>query len=183
MNRIILLLIAGLLIWGQACKNNTGSGDQPEIETGSDLDTSGFAKVENQRSVSAERTQATTMLNDLYKENVPPLEYFVTHYFVVDAAHQVKDTSTTFMAGEWFVLSEDWTYRWYKKNMMIHQGKYYFSPEKSSLIFLSDQEDDFPSEWTMAGHDDVIILIGTSTFRNNDTQIKLDAKTTPPYKL
>ncbi len=183
MNRIILLLIAGMMIWTQACKNNSASNEQPEIETSSDLDTSGFVKSEGHRSVNAERAMAETMLEDFYKQNNPPLEYFTTRYFTVEAAHQVRDTSSTFMAGEWFVLSEDWTYRWYKKSSLLHTGRYSFAPDKNLLLLLSDQEDAFPTEWTMGGHDEVVIMIGTSTFRNNDIQIKLEAKITPPYKL
>jgi len=183
MNRIIILLITCILIWGQSCKNDKSASNQPEIETSGNVDTTGYYKLEENRSVSSERAIATTMLNDLYKQNIPPLEYFTTRYFVVDEAHQVKDTTDALMAGEWFVFSEDWTYRWYKKKEVLHSGKFYFSPENNKMLFLSDQEDHFPTEWTVGGHDDVIIMIGTSTFRNNDTQIKLDAKTISPYKL
>jgi hypothetical protein len=183
MNRIIILLIAFLLIWGQSCKNDKAGKDLPEIETSGNLDTAGYTKLEGNRSVSSERALATNMLDGYYKENKPTQEFFTTRYFVVDAAHQVKDSSTTLMSGEWFVLSEDWTYKWYKKKELLHSGKYYFTQEKPTLLFLSDNEEFFPSEWTVAGHDDVVILIGTSTFRNNDTQIKLDAKTTLPYKI
>lgn len=84
--------------------------------------------------------------------------------------------------GYWLDFEDDFTYRKGYYDEVVANGEYDFDLDSKVLEMIPTDGDDEPSQWTIKTNGDVIILIGTSKYGNNATQIKLVRERNPPIK-
>ena len=97
-------------------------------------------------------------------------QHFLLQY--LDIYHCLKYLENT-KKDEWLDFNDDFTYSMYKNNKLTQHGKYFYNTKTDILLMLGNSEKDYPSEWTVKSAGDVIVMVGTSTFKNNNTQIHM----------
>ena len=61
-------------------------------------------------------------------------------------------------------------------------GTYTYNNDTKILHIIPEKGDEDPSEWEIRTNGEVLILVGTSTYGNNNEQIKLVRATSKPVK-
>ena len=174
--KVIFFLLAILLI---ACKpdggNKSGISGTEEIDTrDTGADTDGYVMMETVRSIRDERQMASQMFQDLSQVNTDPPMILISKLFAVNTRIIVNEpVSQDPITGEYFDFRDDFSYRWLVSDSLYEKGRYHYQFDKDLLLLLPDQEDHFPSEWMVKSAGDVIVLVGTATFKNNNTQIRM----------
>ena len=180
MKSLLFSLVAIIIIAG--CQNKKGGNPEnevvQEIQTRGDTAIEeGYVKLEAERFIKTERAFATSMLNK-YMENDPePMQILAGRTFDIDyriVVNQEPDNKK--IEGEWIRFSQQFTFEWYKDSKLYQRGDYFYGMKTDLLLLLSLNEQDFPSEWKLKSAGDVIVLIGTSTFKNNNTQMRMVLK-------
>jgi hypothetical protein len=180
MKSLLLGLVAILFVSG--CQQRQGENEKQakvqEIQTrGDTIIGEGYVKLEPERFVATERSLAISML-DKYLENDPePMQILAGRTFeIVNRVVVNQETENKQIEGEWISFSQDFTYEWYRDSKMYQRGNYFYGMKTDLLLLLGDNEEDFPSEWKLKSASDIIVLIGTSTFKNNSTQMRMVLK-------
>ena len=75
--------------------------------------------------------------------------------------------------GYWIDFEDDFSYTKGYYDEVVAKGYYDFDLDSKILEIIPEEGDDEPSQWTIKTNGEVIIMIGTSKFGNNATQIKL----------
>ncbi len=124
--------------------------------------------VKVERNIAADRKTAEAEINEQNNTEKTPF-FLTTNYYVVDylisGASAPKDVTKK---GEWFKFERDKSYTHGFFEKIAEKGKYKF--ENKILLLYPDDKNLFPSEWRIKNSKDVIVMIGTSKFRNNATQ-------------
>jgi hypothetical protein len=90
--------------------------------------------------------------------------------------------NTVFGAGEgekdpkkndWIHLLKSGAYLAGRSKDQTHTGKWSYEPNSQTLFLRPDTQEYNMSEWKVMATDDVVVLVGTSTYGNNATQIQL----------
>ena len=93
------------------------------------------------------------------------------HY---DFALSVTETpDKNIYEGYWIDFEDDFSYVKGYYDKIVAKGYYDYDNDSKILEIIPEEGDDEPSQWTVKTNGEVIILIGTSKFGNNATQIKL----------
>jgi len=159
----------------QVKKDDAGKTLTEEIETADASDTEeGYKRVELQRSLSDERRNAQIMLEERSVKWPEASMMLISKRYAIDHRMVVNETvQTDPITGEFLDFKDDFSYEWIKKDTLSEKGKYHYSFESDRLIMLPDDTTRFPSEWTVKSGGDVIVLVGTSRYYNNNTQIHM----------
>ena len=176
-----ILISSMLLFFFLQCKvdsnrQSTEGTNVVEIETRGDTSIPDeMVKIEPERSISAERIQARRALDRYFEQGSEPPSFLADRSFIVNYRLVVSQPMPgEELEGEWLSFGSDFTYEWYRDNVIFQKGVYFYSFDSEELLMLSDNQNDFPSEWQVKSAGDVMILVGTSTYKNNNTQMKME---------
>jgi len=78
--------------------------------------------------------------------------------------------------GVWVDFKKDHTYTYGKFAEQQGTGKYHYHLDRGELLMIDDKPQTKPVEWTIKSSEDVMIMIGTPTYRDNHIQMKLVRK-------
>lgn len=87
--------------------------------------------------------------------------------------------------GDWIDFKADFTYDYGSYDTTHGQGRYHYRTDINQLVMVDNDKNQNPQEWTVKIGGDVLVLVGTSTYKNNAYQMKLsrsDAKPVKPVK-
>lgn len=74
---------------------------------------------------------------------------------------------------EWIDLQPDGTFKAGKHKKQTHTGQWSYNHEKRTLFLRPDVKEYKMSEWQVMFNDQMIVWVGTSTYGDNNVQIKL----------
>lgn len=74
---------------------------------------------------------------------------------------------------EWIDLQPDGTFKAGKHKKQTHTGQWSYDHEKRTLFLRPDVKEYKMSEWQVMFNDQMIVWVGTSTYGDNNVQIKL----------
>ncbi len=75
--------------------------------------------------------------------------------------------------GSWVDFNDDHTYRYGKYDSVEGEGKYHYDFENLVLLMIDNDKTKNPEEWNIKFGSDVMIMIGTPEYGNNNFQKKL----------
>lgn len=75
--------------------------------------------------------------------------------------------------GVWLDFKNDHTYAYGDKTGQKGTGKYNYHLERSEILMVDDDTSKKPEEWAIKHSEDVMIRIGTATYKDNHIQMKL----------
>lgn len=104
----------------------------------------------------------------------------IWHYNFALSVNETPDSNI--YEGYWIDFEDDFSYRKGYYDEVVAQGYYDFDIDSKILEIIPEEGDDEPSQWTIKTNGEVIIMIGTSKFGNNATQIKLVRERYPPKR-
>lgn len=84
--------------------------------------------------------------------------------------------------GNWIDFKEDFTYDYGNFDNIQGAGRYHYSQDKKILLMIDNREDENPQEWNIKSAGDVIIMVGSHTYKNNAFQMKLERVPERPKK-
>jgi hypothetical protein len=169
------------LLWACGSADKNGKADKPvpeQISPRGDTSLSeGWVKLETERSLGSERALARSKMDRYLADSPEPMQLLAGRTFAVDYRIVVSQKGTNKrIENESISFGQDFNFRWNRSDTLYQQGRYFYSMETDQLLLLSKDEADFPSEWMLKSAGDIVILVGTSTFRNNNTQMRLVLK-------
>lgn len=155
-------------------QDQSGQLENQEIQPRGDTSTEGYIKYEPERSLPTERALAQSKLERFRSANDSPMQLLAGNTFAIDFRMVVnQEQNTEPITDERVSFKQDFSYSWEKGDSLYQQGVYYYDMHSDLLLMLSDHESDFPSEWTLKSSGNIIVLVGTSTFKNNNTQLRM----------
>ncbi|HUR30941.1 MAG TPA: hypothetical protein VMZ69_05885 [Saprospiraceae bacterium] len=84
------------------------------------------------------------------------------------------DSKEDMYAGQWIDMDPDGTYKAGKLKEQTHTGRWDYNPEAKVLLLRPDDPNLKASEWNVMYNNNMIVFVGTQTYGNNSTQIKLE---------
>ena len=84
-----------------------------------------------------------------------------------------KDPKEQPYAGQWIDLDPSGHYTAGKLDKQTHTGRWDYNHERTTLLLRPDDSSMPASEWKVMHNEDMIVFLGTQTYGNNATQIKL----------
>jgi len=131
-------------------------------------------KKSKTNNVPAMRVQALSILNHRLKKDS-------STYAIIDAdvwEYKFVFSGEMSKPGEydknWIDFKRDHTYEYGKASNILGYGKYNYNLDRSELLMVDNDNSQKPQEWSIKHGGDVMILIGTATYRDNSTQMKLE---------
>lgn len=123
----------------------------------------------------AEKGTAASILNFRINEDpniVPILEADTWEYkFVFDGEKMSKEGD---YAGQWIDFKEDHSYAYGENGKVTGSGRYHYSFDSSILLMVDNDSNKKAQEYEAKFAGDVMVLVGTSTYKDNAFQMKLE---------
>jgi len=131
-------------------------------------------KKKTEHNIPAMRVQALSILNHRLKKDS-------TSYAIIDVdvweykfVFSGKMSEPGAYDKTWIDFKRDHTYEYGKANQIQGYGKYNYNLDRSELLMVDNDNSQKPQEWSVKHGGDVMILVGTATYRDNATQMKLE---------
>ena len=119
------------------------------------------------------RSQALSIINHRLKE-------FPKTYAIVEAntweyqfVHDGEMSQPGDYSGVWIDYKNDHTYEYGDGTVIKGSGKYNFHLERGEILMVDDDPSKKPNEWRVKHADDIMIMMGTPTYKDNHIQQKL----------
>ena len=159
-NHASLILLFVLLI--ASCKNEGGN-----VNPINDKPKEGFNR--------AEKGTAASILEFRLKEEpdiIPIIEADTWEYkFVFDGNAMSKEGDYD---GQWIDFKQDNSYMYGEKDKVKGSGRYHYSFDTSILLMVDNDPNKKAQEYEAKFAGDVMVLVGTSTYKDNAYQMKLE---------
>lgn len=75
--------------------------------------------------------------------------------------------------GIWIDFKPDHTYTYGNRGTVQGAGRYNYHFERQELLMVDNDDNQKPQEWQVKSGGDVMVLVGTNTFKDNAIQMKL----------
>ncbi len=100
---------------------------------------------------------------------------FLTHqlFHITGAFVPGKDPSEKPYDGEWIDLDQSGMYRYGKHQKQTYTGQWSYNHDVQTLSLRPDDPGVKPTEWKVMFNDQMMVWVGTKTFGNNGTQLRL----------
>ena len=122
------------------------------------------------------RSQALAILNHRMKEfpeTIAIVEADVWEYQFVYSGEMSQPGE---YKGVWLDFKNDHTYEYGKDTEVHGSGKYNFHLERGEILMVDNDPTKKPEEWRVKHADDVMIMMGTATYKDNHTQQKMERR-------
>lgn len=84
--------------------------------------------------------------------------------------------------GDWIDFKDDFTYDYGTYSETRGEGRYHYRTDINQLVMVDNNKNQNPQEWSVKVGGDVLVLVGTSTYKNNAYQMKLSRSDNKPTK-
>lgn len=84
------------------------------------------------------------------------------------------------LGGRWIDFKEDLTYEYGRYDKKEGRGKYFYHLENGTLLLIDDNEAIKPQEFEVKHRNDMMVIVGMSTYEDNNLQAKLVREATYP---
>lgn len=156
-----------------ACQDDSKSGDTAPVQQDTD---------KKEIKTSAPRTYADPS-KVFTRENRKAYAIITADLWHFNFALSVTDTpEDNIYEGYWLDFEDDFSYVKGYYDKVIAKGEYDYDNDSKILEMIPTEGDDEPNQWKIKTNGEVIILVGTSKYGNNATQIKLVREKNPPVK-
>ncbi len=146
--------------------NNVSTVRNPVIDSPNRSNTDPYSPA----AIASKRSQALSILNFRLKNDADYYTIIEEGVWELQFMHQGEMKQ---FDGEWYDFKKDHTYE-YGKGAEVHgSGKYSYHFERSELLMVDNLTTKKPEEWSVQTSGDMMVLVGTPTYRDNHIQKKL----------
>jgi archaellum component FlaG (FlaF/FlaG flagellin family) len=134
--------------------------------------------------IKADRAAALEALNFRMKESGNKAYTIMDKdIWVYDGVVKSSDMVTgDSLGGRWIDFKEDLTYEYGRFDQKEGKGKYFYDMEKAFLLLLDDNEGIKPQEFEVKMNNDMLVIVGHYTYKDNNMQAKLLRQASYPVK-
>ena len=164
------LFILATLLFALACKQaNAPSETQPEPAANATQDTTAQVNtnVATSTPLPAEGHDFTFLTHELFHIGGA----------MVGSANGKRENP---YQGHWLDFFPDGTYKWGEHKNVLHSGRWSYNDDSELLKIQPTSGNGQASEWKVMHNEQMVVLLGTRTHGNNNTQIQLIRSTTLP---
>lgn len=86
------------------------------------------------------------------------------------------------LGGRWIDFKDDLTYEYGRYDQKEGTGKYFYGMEKAFLLLIDDNEGMKPQEFEVKMNNDMLVIVGHYTYKDNNMQAKLNRQPSFPIK-
>ena len=130
-------------------------------------------KVKDPKEISKYRASALNILNFRIKNDATSYALVEADTWQYEFVYDGKMSAPGVYSGVWVDFRPDHTYAYGKNGKLNGTGKYNYHLDRSELLMIDDNSAKKPREWSVKSAEDVLILIGTETYKDNHIQMKL----------
>jgi hypothetical protein len=135
------------------------------------------ANADTTEQVNTNVTTSTPLPEEGHEFTFLTHELFHIGGAVVGSANNKKENP---YKGHWLDFFPDGQYKWGELKNVVHSGRWSYKDENKTLQLQPSSGEGQPSEWRVMHNEQMVVLIGTSTYGNNNTQIQLIRSTMLP---
>ena len=175
----IFIPIACCTILLYCCNSSSESTDKSAVSQDSTI-----RPVEKAAPVDPKmRSQALGILAHRIKNDNQTYAIIEAGVLNYDFIHDGKKISkkNEFM-GDWIDFKADFTYDYGNYATTKGEGRYHYRSDINQLVMIDNDKNQNPQEWTVKVGGDVLVFVGTSTYKNNAYQMKLSRSDNKPVK-
>jgi len=129
---------------------------------------------ENPGRVAAQRQQALSILNFRLKKEPKSYAIVEKDLWEYQFYYDGEMSKPGEYDGVWIDFKPDHTYEYGTLQEVEGSGRYNYHFERGELLMVDNQQSEKPTEFTIKGGDDVMVLVGTATYGDNAIQMKLE---------
>ena len=148
---------------------NIPTSDNPVIQQAREQRKKGPSATE----INKWRSQALSILNHRLKQ-------FPTTYAIMEAntweyqfVHNGEMSKPGDYKGIWIDYKADHSYEYGEGKTIKGSGKYNYHLEREEVLMVDDDPSKKPQEWKVKHADDIMIMMGTASYKDNHIQQKL----------
>lgn len=176
--RVILLLFICLFTLLTGCKENWGENKVTETENKAivqdTLMSASMAKKPESAQIKQMNEQALAILQ--YRRENKPKNYAIIDVGVWAYEAAFKDGAMSKPGeydGHWIDFDENNNYEFGIKNQVKGSGKYHYDNDSQLLLLVNNNPEVKPEEYELKLVNDIMIMMGKTTYQDNGFQAKL----------
>ncbi len=131
------------------------------------------ARTADPKLVAAQRAQALSIINHRLKQNSESYAIVEADTWEYQFLHDGEMSKPGEYDGVWIDYKADHTYTYGHYSEIKGSGKYNYHSERSEILMVDDDTSKKPEEWTTKHAGDIMIRVGTATYKDNHIQMKL----------
>lgn len=125
------------------------------------------------KKIAQQRAQALGIINHRLKKEPETFAIVDNKTWEYEFVFSGKMSAAGAYKDVWIDFKRDHTYAYGKGKEVLGKGKYNYHFDRGEILMVDDQTDKKPQEWSAKFNEDVMIMVGTSTYNDNHTQQKL----------
>lgn len=158
----------------QIHEKTTGKLDNPVLQQALDKHKEQEkGKTVDPKQVAAQRAQALSIINHRLKQNSESYAIVEADTWEYQFLHDGEMSKPGEYDGVWIDFKADHTYTYGHYSDIKGSGKYSYHSERSELLMVDDDTSKKPEEWTTKHAGDIMVRVGTATYKDNHIQMKL----------
>lgn len=127
----------------------------------------------NMSEISSMRQQALSIINHRLKNGAKSYAIIEADTWEYEFYFKGEMSKPGEYDGVWIDFKPDHTYAYGNKDNVQGEGRYNYQFERQELLMVDNVNNQKPQEWQVKSGGDVLILVGTNTFKDNAVQMKL----------
>lgn len=170
-----------------SCNSDSVKRPEPILKTQQNTDTNPTNPVAAERTASKKKGPSPTEINQMrssalailnhrlkkFPETIAMVEADVWEYQFVYSGEMSKPGE---YKGVWLDFKRDHTYEYGKDTEVHGGGKYNCHLERGEILMVDNDESKKPQEWKIKNADDIMIMMGTATYKDNHIQQKMERR-------
>ncbi len=176
--RYFLICLAIVII---SCKNDVPERPTPLIKENTEYEENPLKRerIEEMKkkskniNVPALRAQAISILNYRAEKDTNSYAIIEADIWEYEFVYNGEMSKPGEYTGTWIDFLKDGTYEYGKYSELQGSGRFSYHFERGELLMVDNDSSMKPQEWTVKAVGDVMVLVGTATYKDNAIQMKL----------
>lgn len=123
--------------------------------------------------VATKRAQALAIINHRLKSDSDSYAIIEADTWEYEFVYNREMSKPGEYAGVWLDFKPDHTYEYGTNSKINGSGRYNYSLDRGEVLMVDNDATKKPQEWTVKHADEMMVMIGTATYKDNHIQQKL----------
>lgn len=139
-------------------------------------ETNGFNRSASPNEIATQRAQALAIINHRLKSDSQSYAIVEADTWEYEFVFNKEMSKPGEYAGVWLDFKPNHTYEYGKNGTIKGSGKYNYSLEREQVVMVDNDSSKKPQEWEVKHAGDMMVMVGTATYKDNHMQQKLVRK-------
>ncbi len=139
-------------------------------------DTKAFNRSASTSEIATQRAQALAIINHRLKSDSDSYAIVEADTWEYEFVYNREMSKPGQFAGVWLDFKPDHTYEYGKNATVKGSGRYNYSVDRGEVVMVDNDNTKKPQEWTVKHAGDMMVMVGTATYKDNHIQQRLARK-------